>query len=441
MWKQREAPGALLLMLLLSIATVSHSGDVMVAAFNDGKISRFDGTTGAFINDYILGASPTPHALIVGPNCNLFVASFGGSKVLRYGVTSEPNGLPLPSATGTPGTAEFVAPGAGGLGSVGGMAFGPDDHLYVSSVSGSNVLRFDGTTGAFLDVFVPAGSGGLSGAELLRFGPDGDLYIPSGSNGAIMRYDGLTGSPKPGPLGPPGSAEFVPAGSLSDPHDFEFDANGDIYAASRGTGQVIKFDGTTGALLSVVVPAVTSPHGFAFGPTGNFYTASLSSVLIPEFDPSGTPLGTFINGAGIVSNIGDLVFVPDSCTLPVPVPDGTFGTPMTALRANAAGTAIRVFWDTSTCQGSDYNLLWGRLPIVRFFSLNDAVCDLGTSGVANWSGFSPFDIWFLIVSDDSSGTEGTWGTDSNGADRDGANASHMCGNLSRENSGTCPATP
>lgn len=438
---RREAPGALLLPLLLSIATAAHSGDVLVAAFNDGKISRFDGTTGEFINDYIPGASPSPHALIVGPNCNLFVSSFGGSKVLRYQITSEPTGLPLPSATGSPGTAEFVAPGAGGLGSVGSMAFGPDGNLYVSSVSDSNVLRFDGTTGAFLDVFVPAGSGGLSGAELLRFGPDGDLYVPSETNGAIMRYDGLTGLPKPGPFGPPGSAEFVVAGSLSDPHDFEFDANGDIYAASLGAGQVRKFDGTTGALIAVVVPAVTAPHGFAFGPTGNFYTASLSSVLIPEFDPSGTSLGTFINGTGIVSNIGDLVFVPDSCTFPVPVPDGTFGTPMTAQRGNAAGTGIRLFWDSSTCQGSNYNVLWGNLSDVSSYGLGGAACNLGTSGVGNWGGVPPMDVYFIIVSDDSSGTEGSWGKDSDGTDRNDGAPSNFCGNLSREDSGTCPPTP
>ena len=272
-----------------------------------------------------------------------------------------------------------------------------------------------------------------------RFSADGDLYVPSGGDGAIMRYDGLTGAPKPGPLGPPGSAEFVPAGSLSNPHDFEFDSNGDIFATSLGAGQVRKFDGTTGALI-FVVPGVTAPHGFAFGPTGNFYTASLSSALIPEFDSSGRSLGTFINGTGIVSNAGDLVFVPDSCTLPVPVPDGTFGTAMTAQRGNAAGTGIRVFWDTS-CQASDYNILWGRLSNVGSYVLGGARCNLGTSGVANWGGLPPFDVWFVVVSDDSSGTEGSWGRDSDGVDRNGGNPSNFCGNLAREDSGSCPPTP
>ena len=180
----------------------------------------------------------------------------------------------------------------------------------------------------------------------------------------------------------------------------------------------------------MVVPAVSAPHGLAFGPTGNFYTASLNNALVPEFDSSGTSLGTFIDGRGIVSNIGDLVFVPDRCTLPVPVPDGTFGTAMTAQRGNAAGTGIRVFWDSSTCQGSDYNVLWGRLNSVSSYTLGGAVCNLGTAGVANWAGVPPFDVWFVIVSDDSSATEGTWGRDSAGAARNGGHVRRHEGGLS-----------
>ncbi len=41
------------------------------------------------------------------------------------------------------------------------------------------MLRYDGSTGAFLDVFVPAGSGGLDGPLNATFGPDGNLYVGS----------------------------------------------------------------------------------------------------------------------------------------------------------------------------------------------------------------------------------------------------------------------
>jgi len=34
------------------------------------------------------------------------------------------------------------------------VVFGPEGHLYVSSWSGDDVRRFDGTTGAYIDTYV-----------------------------------------------------------------------------------------------------------------------------------------------------------------------------------------------------------------------------------------------------------------------------------------------
>jgi hypothetical protein len=47
-----------------------------------------------------------------------------------------------------------------------GPLFGPDGNLYLRSTpnfGAAAVLRYDGTTGAFMDQFLPYGSGGLSG--------------------------------------------------------------------------------------------------------------------------------------------------------------------------------------------------------------------------------------------------------------------------------------
>jgi hypothetical protein len=54
------------------------------------------------------------------------------------------------------------------------------------------VLRYDGTTGAFLDVF--ASGGGIDESEGLGFGPDGNLYVVSEATDEVFRYDGVTGA-------------------------------------------------------------------------------------------------------------------------------------------------------------------------------------------------------------------------------------------------------
>ena len=63
----------------------------------------------------------------------------------------------------------FVAPGSGGLDDPEGLAFGPDGHLYVSSFDSDEVLRYNGMTGAFIDAFVTAGNGGLDCPTSLLF--------------------------------------------------------------------------------------------------------------------------------------------------------------------------------------------------------------------------------------------------------------------------------
>src|SRR2546426_374593 len=52
--------------------------------------------------------------------------------------------------------------------------------------SGNNrVLRYDGTTGAFIDEFIASGSGGLTNPENIQIGPDGHLYVSSQLTGSV----------------------------------------------------------------------------------------------------------------------------------------------------------------------------------------------------------------------------------------------------------------
>src|SRR5262245_27076496 len=165
--------------------------DLYVAAAHEGAIYRYDGTTGAFKGVFVTAASgglDSPQGMVFGADGNLYVASgnwftssngpsytgdFPPGAVLRFEGPSGPN----PGAfLGT-----FVAGGSGGLASPNGILFGPDGDLYVASsaLSGhsalparqgtSQVLRYDGTTGAFLGTFVTPDSGGLKFPTFLTF--------------------------------------------------------------------------------------------------------------------------------------------------------------------------------------------------------------------------------------------------------------------------------
>ena len=121
-----------------------------------------------------------------------------------------------------------------------------------------------------------------------------------------------------------------------------------------------------------------------------------------------------------------------------PVPDGSVGTGMTCSRGVPDGSAIDLRWDTSTCTGQNYNVLYGSLGNLASYALDGAGCALGTVGQATWNGVPAGDLWFVIASQNGSGAEGSWGTASGGAERNGTIASGQCGNTSRINAGSCP---
>ena len=121
-----------------------------------------------------------------------------------------------------------------------GFAFGPDGNLYVASTQTGQVRRYDGTTGVFIDVFA---SGGIASNPLdVTFGPDGNLYV-SNQNG-VQRFDGLSGA---------FIDVFVAPGSggLAGPFGLRFGPDGNLYVSSAGTDQVLRYNGATGAFIDV----------------------------------------------------------------------------------------------------------------------------------------------------------------------------------------------
>lgn len=172
---------------------LSPDGKHLVATQPDfGLIQHYDADTGALRNSFSTvtpkGNVPVPRGVTIGPSGDAFVLIHFGTfaAVRRYGLQQ---GTELGA---------FVRAGSGGLDSDGGPAdlvFGPDGNLYVTSSGSDHILRYNGTGGAFLDVFAKPFEDGCNDPVGLAFGPhDGHLYVTCRSSHSVVRYDGQSGA-------------------------------------------------------------------------------------------------------------------------------------------------------------------------------------------------------------------------------------------------------
>jgi WD40 repeat protein len=237
--------------------TYGPDGNFYVSDSDHENVLRYNGATGAFID--IFGSTDDPAGLTFGPNGNLFVANSAAS-----GSVTE-----LDGTTGAE-IGAFVTPGSGGLADPEEIAFGPDGNLYVASADTSQILEYDGATGAFIGVF--ASGNGLSNVRGLTFGPDANLYVANFGGGSVLRFNGTTGT---------FIDEFVAAGSggLSFPRPLIFGADNNLYVGSYGSGDILRYNGTTGAFTDVFVPAGSGGLG---GPTFLVFHDFQGGGTVPE---------------------------------------------------------------------------------------------------------------------------------------------------------------
>ena len=102
---------------------------------------------------------------------------------------------------------------------------------------------------------------------------------------------------------------------------------------------------------------------------------------------------------------------------------------------------VAVIWDVTSCPAPGYELLFGFLDDIESYELAGEKCGLGPTGAYQWLGVPPGDLWFIVVAHDGEDTEGSWGVDSNGAQRLGTSATGSCGNTVRDSEGICSAGP
>ena len=295
-----------------ALPLLPRSPDLYVSGFFTSAVFRYDGPRSALAGTGGMYAQPVvrrPWGIAFGPDGHAYVANSSGATpgIARvdgpfsatpgavrdfvpagafYDVAFGPDGNLYAAGrgpvrrfdlrTGDP-IDEFTRGYA--LTETRGIAFGSDGLLYVSNYDGcpagpngcapsrGEIVRFDAFSGDFVDVLLKSGEGGLMWPWNLAFSRTGDLLVvnwtPAVRNVLIVRL-------------PRGShriqrnvrSEVFIAREAWSPLYVAAGPDGHAFV-SDGDGDVLRFDGRTGAFLDVFVRVEGTPRGIAFAPKGH----------------------------------------------------------------------------------------------------------------------------------------------------------------------------
>lgn len=231
----------------------SPNGTLYVPSYNGGSgtITRFNGTTGAYIDTIATGAS-NAFSLTFGPDGNMY-AYYGGSVKKHNGTTGALIG------TFTTGTQVSFAYG---------MRFF-NGKLYVTSAS-NTIATYDATTGAYLGDIGPYSANSVD----VALGPDGFIYV---AMYAVGRIDKLTAA-----------GVFVSSvvSSVASPFSIEF--NGAGYPATNTPTSTNTFT-PTNTTTNTATNTVTSTSTLTKTSTAT-NTSTITNTPIITATPTNTPV-------------------------------------------------------------------------------------------------------------------------------------------------------
>ena len=197
---------------------------MLVSNLNTGTISKFDATTGDFIEQFATGIGG-PTRMKLGADGLLYVLQWqGNGKVLRYQL----DGTFVDEFTET------------GVGTSIGLDWDAVGNLYVSSYSGDFVRKFS-PDGANLGNFI---SSNLVGPTNIWFGENGDLFVVDYDGGSVKQFDSE------------GNFLGVFISGLPNGEGVDFLENGNIVIGSGGASSVRVYD-SSGTYIEDLVPPGT----------------------------------------------------------------------------------------------------------------------------------------------------------------------------------------
>lgn len=176
---------------------------------------------------------------------------------------------------------------------------------------------------------------------------------------------------------------------------------------------------------------------WTFGP-GLVPTNGVDSLNKNPDDTTDTPFVRRNSPTNLLNQTGSI----GAAGGPPAVPDGLGGTtPLMAAASTLDGSSLRLSYDLASCatDAANHHIIYGQksgLPAAPggIYTPLGGACAIGNAVPYDWIGTpTPDDglllLWFLVVTTDSSGVEGSWGKDSLGFERNGpgnGGASGIC---------------
>jgi WD40 repeat protein len=308
---RRPAIGVLAIGLALCLAApasagpIGATGDVYVSDGYVGGVFQYDGETGAWVPGNYSNIYATGMFAVKGNRT--FGGNTWGSDGNLYAVSNaNPNRWDVDMYDGSTGALiQTVVPHLNdGSASVGmGITFGPDGDLYVGDWFRARIDRYQAGTFAPKASYAAVPGDNLGTPTGMTIAPDGNLLVISGGYNKVLQFD--TSANGLSLLG-----TFADLGNSQQPRDLTFGPNGNLFVTGGGTafgggGNVMEFDGTTGAYLSDFVPTLNtqSTEGLVFDNYGRLLVSvydATNGYRVRMFDATtGDPLGDFYPpGAG-----------------------------------------------------------------------------------------------------------------------------------------------
>ena len=270
---------------------------LFVTSFFSNEVLRYDGTTGKFVDSFdpqnTAGLS-SPTGIILGPDLDVYVVSSRSDQILRYSQSGEFKDVLISDPQLFSPTDILI----------------DDKFIYVASLT-NEVLRYDGTTGKFVDSFVTDSGDGVDLPTGLTFSPDGDLYVVSSDSNEIFRYD-VTFEQKFN------YDQFVSDKShkLNQPTHIEIKNN--QICVSSFNDVINCYDENTGSYVENHVLLFLNSLAFTdnsiIGPDGGFYVTNRLANEITKLDGTDpefvlSPGTTFINTPSYITFKNDIMYV------------------------------------------------------------------------------------------------------------------------------------